>query len=181
MKRARVGSHHHKIKEMMDPIKENINSLIRINISLIIIIRMTIIQEQLETINTTIKEIIINKKRKTTSNFKNIIPKKMNTMTKKEIIVTMITIIKAASQSKRVIRIIISITHHFHTSQNLKMIIEIKTYISLKDGKDQMCCLQKLKGNFWNSLKYFRKIRILGNFKGCRLISQISIIISKST
>ena len=180
MKRARVGSHHHKIKEMMDPIKEIINSLIRINISLIIIIRMTIIQEQLETINTTIKEIIINKKRKTTSNFKNIIPKKMNTMTKKEIILIMITIIKAASQSKRVIRII-SITHHFHTSQNLKMIIEIKTYISLKDGKDQMCCLQKLKGNFWNSLKYFRKIRILGNFKGCRLISQISIIISKST
>jgi len=105
----------------------------------------------------------------------------MNTMIKKEIIVIMITIIKAASQSKRVIRIIISITHHFHTSQNLKMIIEIKTYISLKDGKDQMCCLQKLKGNFWNSLKYFRKKRILGNFKGCRLISQISIIILKST
>jgi hypothetical protein len=45
MKRPRAGSHHHKIKEMMDPIKENINSLIRINISLIIIIRMTIIQE----------------------------------------------------------------------------------------------------------------------------------------
>jgi len=180
MKKAKVGSHHHKIKEMTHPIKENINNLIRINISLIIIIIMTIIQEELEIINTTIKEIIINKKRKTTNNFRNIIPKNMNTMIKKEIIVTMITIIKAASQSKRVIRII-SLTHHFHTSQNLKMIIEIKTYISLKDGKDQMCCLQKLKGNFWNSLKYFKKIRISGNFKGCRLIFQISIIISKST
>ena len=165
MKRAKADSHRHKIKGMMDHIKEIINILIRISTSLITIIKMITIQEEVETINTKIQETI---KKKTINNFKSTILKKMNIMTRKEIIIIMNNIIKAASQNKRMINIIINITQRTYTSQNLKMIIEIKIYISLKDGKDPMCCLLKLKENFKNSLKYFKKTNHLDNFQGCK-------------
>lgn len=102
MKRARADSHHHKIKEVTDRIKEIIIIPIGINQNLITRIKTTIIQEELETLNTTIKEISTNQKKKTNNIFRNITHKKMNTTPKAETKTTTINITKAASQSKKV-------------------------------------------------------------------------------
>ena len=175
MKRARADSQHLQIEEVMDHINEITNIPIGRNKSLITKIKMNIIQVQ-EIQNIMIKEIIIKQKKKTSNLFRNITNKKMNTMIKAEIIIITSNIIKVASQNRKV-NIIINIILRFHTSQNLKMIIEIKTFINLKDGMDPMCYRPKLKGSCKNKLKYFKKIRLWDNFQECSLILLISIII----
>lgn len=100
-------------------------------------------------INITNKEII---KRMTISNIQNT-HKKMTITKKAETIPTTINIIK----EDRIKMIIAIIINSFPTNQSLRMIIETKIFINLKDGMVQMFYLPRQKENCKSKLKHFKK------------------------
>lgn len=100
-------------------------------------------------INITIKEIV---KRTITNNIQNI-HKKMNIVKKAKIIIIMINIIKEVN----IKMISVIIINNFPISRSLRMIIEIKIFINLKDGMDQTFYLPRLRGNYKSRLNHFKK------------------------
>jgi hypothetical protein len=113
------------------------------------IIKMNIIHNMHQIINITTKEIV---KKTITNNIQNI-HKKMKIMIKEGTITTMINI----KREDNIKMIIIIIINNFLTSRSLKMTIEIKIFINLKDGMDQTFFLPRLKGNCKSRQKLFKK------------------------